>query len=173
MMGLAFSALQISAYLSPHPLSDLFEPLNLGSVWALVGMLGGRLGRSRLRSVIATWLTLSSAVLSYYVLAWFSDGGDFPLFSTGYWLMASLVAGPVLALLATAASRRTRGSVLASLVIPFAVVAESLVPEGRFSPDPATVSIACTCAFAGAVILIATRGRGHQRDPGHHARPAG
>lgn len=143
--------------------------LNSGAVWAGSAFLAGWYVRTWMPAALAGPLALALAVVGYYVYGIaFGNRGHVGFEglseSVRFWLVAAVVAGPVLGLVG--ASARSSGAVglLARLVIPAGVTLE-VTTRGGFRPtrhtfdqDPVAAwtltSLLAAALVAGLLILV-------------------
>jgi hypothetical protein len=161
-LGVAFALVQLGVFaLAQSPASSgatipmqLFAFLNLGSVWAVVGMVGGGV-MPRLRgSIVGGILTLLAAVWTYYATSW---GIHSSLFPVVVWSTAAVVGGAVLGAVGALGRRRDGWSLVPWVGGPMLVVAETgrevlMADEPGYLPMHVVAWI-----LAGVGVVIATR----------------
>jgi hypothetical protein len=133
-LGSAFALLQVGLFavaVSPEgirstTLVQAFAFLDLGSMWAVVGLVGGGLMPRMRGSIVAGALTLLAAVWSYYGVLWLGTPGTrSSLWPVAVWSSAAVVGGPVLGAVGALGRRRDGWSLVAWIGGPLLVVAET------------------------------------------------
>ncbi len=134
--------------------------LNAGSVWAITAIFGGWLVTRMRGAWLAGVLTLASAVASYYAYGNFAgDRLGYGLTTLSgvlrFWLMASVVVGPVLGSIGGLARRADRWGVAARLVPSGGVLAEVALVRGIGRAGDAAGNTAMLVLAAAAVAWAA------------------
>ncbi|WP_141725108.1 DUF6518 family protein [Micromonospora pallida] len=142
--------------------------LNAGWAWAgaavLVGWLVSRHPRPAvglLRGAAAGALTLVFATVAYYGMDVLSDGGPWWYGATGYWLIASVLLGPVLGVVGALIRRPGPVGTLAALLVPAGAALQMVVlppPPDSLMAQPVRLTVWTSAAIA-TVLIIRTRGR--------------
>jgi hypothetical protein len=153
LIGIAFSAAQLGLFFLPLPPVSMiaFSFLNLGSMWACVGMVTGGLMRSWKASVLTGALALLAAVWSYYLLSWvLAPRMAFPFFPLAAWSLAALVAGPFAGIVGGLSQRTDKWSLVPWVAGPLLVVVETAhsVIQGQNPDDVWLLLAACVLTIA-------------------------
>ncbi|MET7704904.1 DUF6518 family protein [Micromonospora sp. NPDC005413] len=142
--------------------------LDAGWAWAAVAVLAGWLVSRRVRpaagmvrGAAAGALTLVFATTAYYGMDVIFDGGAWWGMATRYWLIGSVVLGPVLGVAGTLIRRSGPAGVIATLLVPAGAALQMVVlppPAESLMAQPVRLTV-WVAAVAATVLVSWARGR--------------
>ncbi|MET8118396.1 DUF6518 family protein [Micromonospora sp. NPDC005189] len=142
--------------------------LDAGWAWAAVAVLAGWLVSRRMgpaagmvRGAAAGALALVFATTVYYGMDVIFDGGAWWGMATRYWLISSVVLGPVLGVAGTLIWRSGPAGVVAALLVPAGAALQMVVlppPAESLMAQPVRLTV-WVAAVAAAVLVTWARGR--------------
>jgi hypothetical protein len=139
--------------------------LDAGWAWAAVAVLAGWLvsrhvgfGLGTFRGVVAGGLALVFATAAYYGMDVIFDGGGWWGTATLYWLIGSVVFGPVLGAVGALIRRLSWVGTLAGLMVPLGAASQMvLLPPPSESLMAKPVRLIVWVAAAVATVLVVRR----------------
>ncbi|WCN79394.1 DUF6518 family protein [Micromonospora sp. LH3U1] len=153
--------------------------LDAGWAWAAVAVLAGwlvsrhmRPAVGMLRGAAAGALTLVFATTAYYGMDVIFDGGAWWDMRTRYWLIGSVVLGPVLGVAGTLIWRPRPAGALAALLVPAGAALQMVVlppPAESLMAQPVRLAV---WAFAAAAAVLLAWASGRRRTSARSVRPS-
>lgn len=127
--------------------------LDAGWAWAAAAVLAGWLALGVARGAVAGGLSLVCATAAYYGTDLLFDGGTWWGWVTGFWLIGSVLLGPLLGL---AGALIRRGGAVAAMVVPVGAALQMVLlppPSESRMAEPVQWTVWIAAAIAIGLII--------------------
>jgi hypothetical protein len=135
----------------------------LGVPWLATAFAVGAIVRGRRRAPLSAALTLTVAVVTYYLVMWLVVGhtsGAYAMRMAAAWSLAASLAGAGFGFLGAVWRKRARRSTLAAAAISGAFAGEALLLLGTWRSHAAQAVLACELVLGLALpFVLARRGQ--------------